>query len=65
MHITTKQLTPTSVLLTITADAAEMEPAKVAVLTELSKEVKLAGFRKGHAPAGMVEKVVRPAAIAK
>jgi trigger factor len=35
-----------------------MEPAKVAVLTELSKEVKLAGFRKGHAPAGMVEKVV-------
>ena len=58
MHITTKQLTPTSVLLTITADAAEMEPAKVAVLTELSKEVKLAGFRKGHAPAGMVEKVV-------
>ena len=58
MHITTKQLTPTSVLLTITADAVEMEPAKVAVLTELSKEVKLAGFRKGHAPAGMVEKVV-------
>lgn len=58
MHITKKQLTPTSVLLTITADAAEMEPAKMAVLTELSKEVKLAGFRKGHAPAGMVEKVV-------
>lgn len=58
MHITKKQLTPTSVQLTITADAAQLNPAKEAVLKELSKEVKLAGFRKGHAPGAMVEKVV-------
>lgn len=58
MHITKKQLTPTNVQLTISADAAELEPAKQAVLKELSKEVKLAGFRQGHAPAHMVEKVV-------
>lgn len=58
MHITKKQLTPTNVQLTITADATELEPVKLAVLKELSKEVKLAGFRKGHAPAHIVEKVV-------
>ncbi len=58
MQITTKQLTPTNVQLTITAATEELTPAKEAVLKELSKEVKLAGFRKGHAPVAMVEKVV-------
>ncbi|QQS19648.1 trigger factor [Candidatus Saccharibacteria bacterium] len=58
MQTTKKQLTPTTVQLTISASADELEPAKAAVLAELSKEVKLAGFRKGHAPANMVEKVV-------
>ncbi|QQS18403.1 trigger factor [Candidatus Saccharibacteria bacterium] len=58
MHITKKQLNPTTVQLTITAGSDELDPAKQAVLTELAKELKLAGFRKGHAPAAMVEKVV-------
>ena len=58
MQITKKQLNPTTVQLTITAGSDELAPAKQAVLTELAKEVKLAGFRKGHAPAAMVEKVV-------
>lgn len=58
MQITKKQLNPTTVQLTITAGTDELVPAKQAVLTELAKEVKLAGFRKGHAPAAMVEKVV-------
>ena len=58
MQITKKQLNPTTVQLTITAGTDELAPAKQAVLTELAKEVKLAGFRKGHAPAAMVEKVV-------
>lgn len=58
MQITKKQLNPTTVQLTITAGTDELVPAKQAVLTELAKEVKLDGFRKGHAPAAMVEKVV-------
>lgn len=58
MQITKKQLNPTTVQLTITAGSDELAPTKQAVLTELAKEVKLAGFRKGHAPAAMVEKVV-------
>lgn len=58
MQITKKQLTPTNVQLTIVADATELLPAKQAVLKDLAKDLKLAGFRKGHAPAHMVEKVV-------
>jgi trigger factor len=58
MQITKKQLNPTTVQLTIVAGSDELAPAKQAVLTELAKEVKLAGFRKGHAPAAMVDKVV-------
>ncbi len=58
MHTTKKQLTPTKVHLTIAVEPDELARAKQQVLTELSKEVKLAGFRKGHAPAAMVEKVV-------
>ena len=58
MQITKKQLNPTTVQLTIVAGSDELAPAKQAALTELAKEVKLAGFRKGHAPAAMVDKVV-------
>ncbi|PID30618.1 trigger factor [Candidatus Saccharibacteria bacterium] len=58
MQITKKQLDPTHIQLNIAAGSEELEPAKEAVLKELSKEVKLSGFRKGHAPTAMVEKVV-------
>lgn len=58
MQVSTKQLDPTHVQLTITADPNALQQAKAAVLKELSKDLKLSGFRKGHAPAAMVEKVV-------
>lgn len=58
MQITTKKLTPTKVELTITADQAQMDHAKARTLHELSKDVSLAGFRKGHAPQHLVEKSV-------
>lgn len=58
MQITTTQLDPTHIQLTITADPAELQASKELVLKDLSKDVKLAGFRKGHAPSSMVEKAV-------
>lgn len=58
MQISKKQLTPTKVRLTVTADAKELESAKLEALQELAKGVNLSGFRKGHAPAAMVEKAV-------
>jgi len=58
MQITTKKLTPTKVELTVTADQAQMDHAKARTLHDLSKDVSLAGFRKGHAPEHLVEKNV-------
>jgi len=60
MHTTTKQLTPTKVELTVEADQELMTRIKDVVLAELAKDVQLTGFRKGHAPAAMVEKAVDP-----
>lgn len=58
MQISKKQLDPTHLQLTITADSELLQQVKTDALKDLSKDVKLAGFRKGHAPAAMVEKVV-------
>ncbi|MGB4966920.1 MAG: trigger factor [Candidatus Saccharimonadales bacterium] len=58
MQVTTKQLTPTNTELTIAADPADLTPVKTAVLKELARDVKMAGFRKGHAPEALVEKNV-------
>ena len=63
MQVTTKNLSPTKLELSITADQALLDATKAHVLGDLAKEVNLAGFRKGHAPAAMVEKNVDPATL--
>ena len=56
MQITSKSLTPTKVELTIIADADFLAGTKEHVLSDLSKDVNIAGFRKGHAPKALIEK---------
>lgn len=63
MQITKKQLTPTELELTLVADEAQLDHAKARALNELGKDVSLSGFRKGHAPAHMVEKAVDPSLL--
>ena len=58
MQITKKSTSPTKVELTLIADQEQLDAAKKTVLERLGKDVSLAGFRKGHAPANMVEKAV-------
>lgn len=58
MQITQKSLSPTKVELTISADQAFMDRVKDHVLGDLSKQVNMAGFRKGHAPKALIEKNV-------
>lgn len=58
MQITLKKLNPTKVELVLLADEAQLDSAKAKTLRELGKDVSLAGFRKGHAPAHLVEKAV-------
>lgn len=58
MQITRKELSPTKVELTVTADEQQLQDAKAHVLKNLAKDVNMAGFRKGHAPQALVEKNV-------
>lgn len=60
MQITTKQLTPTRTQLTLVADEELLNRVHKAVVAELGKQVQVAGFRKGHAPAHTAEKAIDP-----
>lgn len=63
MQITSEQLTPTKIKLNITAAPAELDKVKQHVLKDLSRSVKVAGFREGKAPAHLIEKQVDQAAL--
>lgn len=63
MQIKKEQLTPTKIKLTLTAEQALMDEVKHHVLTDLSKKVKVQGFREGKAPLSMVEKNVDPSLL--
>ena len=56
MQITKNQLSPTSVKLTISADADFLQAVKDRVLRRLARNAKIQGFRPGHAPLNVVEK---------
>lgn len=58
MQIKRDQISPTKVKLTITADEGQLKKAHTTAVQELSKGVKLQGFREGKAPAGLVEKSI-------
>jgi trigger factor len=61
MQVTTKNVSPTKIELSVTADQALLDATKAHVLKDLAKDVNMAGFRKGHAPANLIEKNVDPA----
>jgi len=63
MQINRESLAPTTTKLSITADEAELQPIKQAVLDALSANVKVPGFRAGKAPANLVEKQIDPARL--
>lgn len=58
MHTELTTISETKVKLIIKATAEDLAPYKNHVLTKLSKQVKLPGFRNGKAPIAMVEKNV-------
>lgn len=60
MQIKQETLTPTSIKLTITAEASELAKGKKIALEHLGEHSKLPGFREGKAPASVVEKSVDP-----
>lgn len=58
MKTTVKNLSETKVELTITVGREELAAAEQVALKKLSKNLKVPGFRKGHAPASVIAKHV-------
>lgn len=63
MQVTQKNLSDTSVQLTLVADAEMLEAAKNEALTHIAKNIKLQGFRQGKAPLALVEKSADPTTL--
>lgn len=60
MKINRTNQSDTKIVLTITGTAPELQAAKGIAVAKLSPQVKLQGFRPGHAPAELVEKQINP-----
>lgn len=60
MKTKVKQLTDTTVELTITLGKSELDDAQQVALTKLAKTVKAPGFRKGKVPPSVAAKHVNP-----
>jgi trigger factor len=63
MKTTSKKLN-TSVEITVIFDKSDLEPARLKALERLAAGMKVSGFRKGKAPANVVEKQVDPNELA-
>lgn len=63
MHISKTNPTPNQVVLTITANEADLSPIKLRTLKKLAPQVKLAGFREGKVPLNLIEKNLDTAAF--
>lgn len=64
MKHTLKKSSDTQVHITVELDAKDLATAKQAAVRELSKNVKVAGFRQGNVPANIAEKNIDPLALA-
>lgn len=64
MKTTTKKISDTKVEIKVTLDAKDLATARAQAVERLAKDLKVQGFRKGKAPASMVEKNLSPNDIA-
>ena len=64
MKISVRNLEPTKVKLTITADLEDFEPFMDQARKEIAKQINVPGFRKGHVPGKIVDQRVGFGAVA-
>lgn len=64
MKTTTKKISDTKVEIKVTLDAADLDAARKRAVEHLAANVKVQGFRKGKAPASLVEQQLSPNDIA-
>lgn len=60
MQVTREDLNPCTVKLNVVCDEAQVKEGFEKALKKISKTIKMPGFRPGHVPKGMIEKMVDP-----
>lgn len=65
MKTSVKYLSDTKVAVNVTLGVSELKDAELAALNELSKDIKVPGFRKGKVPVSVVSKNVNPNMLAQ
>jgi trigger factor len=60
MQVTREDLNPCTIQLTVVCDAAEVKEGFERAFKQLTKKIKLPGFRPGHAPRAMLANLVSP-----
>lgn len=60
MKTTTKKISDTRMEIKVVLDAADLKSAREKAVTRLAANLKVSGFRKGKAPASLVEKQLSP-----
>ncbi|MDR1196774.1 MAG: trigger factor [Candidatus Nomurabacteria bacterium] len=63
MKYTRKNLSKSQIELAVNLETSDIEPLRQAVVERMSKELKVAGFRKGKVPAKMAEKYLNQQAV--
>jgi trigger factor len=64
VKISVRNLEPTKVKITVTADAEDFEPYLDQARKEIAKQISIPGFRKGHVPGPIVDQRVGFGAVA-
>lgn len=65
MQVTREDLNPCTVKLTVVCDPEQVKGGFEKALKKISKTIKIPGFRPGHVPKGMVEKMIDPGHLAE
>ncbi len=60
MQVTREDLNPCTVKLNVVCDAEQVKAGFEKALKSISKSIKMPGFRPGHVPKGMIEKMIDP-----
>jgi trigger factor len=63
MKSSLKNISNTKVIMTVTLDSKDLSDAEQVAVVHLGRDIKVAGFRKGKAPVGVVAKNVDPSKL--
>jgi trigger factor len=63
MQVTTEQIDPCKIALTISVDTEKVKDAETKAFNQFAKNIQLPGFRKGKVPAAMAKNYVDPSRV--